>query len=221
MELFVSTLLATHVLAGAIALIAALLAASNRKGSKNHRKIGTVYFWSMFAVAVTAIPVTFVRPNPFLFAIALFSFYMAFAGYRRGKAKYRPEALDVFAAWSMLAVAVGMIGYGIFMALNITPVGWALVAFGSIAINFSIEDIRDTKVELPHHIKVTRHLGHMLGGTIATVTAVLVQQVTPMVPNSLAQMALWLAPTAILLPLIAVWSAKIAKTKRYRLLPAR
>lgn len=221
MSLFVTLLLATHVLAGLIALLAALVAASNRKGGKRHRQIGTVYFWAMFTIAVTAIPVTFIRPNPFLFAIALFSFYMAFAGYRRGKTKYRPEPVDVFAAWSMLAVAVGMIGYGVFMALNITPVGWALVAFGSIAINFSIEDIRDTKVELPHHVKVTRHLGHMLGGTIATLTAVLVQQVTPLVPDPLSQMALWLAPTVIILPLIAIWSAKIAKTKRYRLLPSR
>lgn len=217
MDAIVELLLVLHVAAGVAALVAAVLAISNRKGSRWHRKIGQVFFWSMFGVGITAVPLTFVRPNPFLFAIALFSFYMAFAGYRRGKSNFIANPWDSLAAWLMLVTGVGMVGYGIFMAFTISPIGWALVAFGGIALNFSIEDIREARYKLAHDKKVIRHLGHMLGGTIATVTAVLVQQVAPLVENPLAQTALWLAPTVILVPLIFVWSAKVAQTKRYEL----
>lgn len=219
MELLVSALLFAHVLSGVIALVTALVAISNRKGSSNHRLVGKIFFWAMLAVGVTAIPVTFIRPNAFLFAIALFSFYMAFAGYRRGKTKFTAQPVDAIAAYAMLITAVGMIGYGIFLALNVSSIGWALVAFGGIGLNFSIDDIRELKKQLPHHEKVMRHLQHMLGGTIATITAVLVQQVSPLIPNALGQTALWLAPTIIITPLIFIWSARVAKTKRYRLFP--
>lgn len=218
MKFLVDTLLLIHVASGAIALVTALVAISNRKGSRNHRRVGTVFFWSMLAVGVTAVPVTFIRPNAFLFAIAIFSFYMAFAGYRRGKTKFKATNLDRYAAFAMLATSVGMIGYGIFLAFNVSPIGWALVAFGGIGLNFSIDDIRELNKELEHHEKVMRHLQHMLGGTIATITAVLVQQVTPLIPDALGQTILWLAPTVIITPLIFIWSSRIAKTKRYRLL---
>lgn len=217
MDAIVTILLILHVAAGVVALLAALLAISNRKGSRWHRRIGQVFFWSMFGVGITAIPVTFVRPNPFLFAIALFSFYMAFAGYRRGKSKFVATSLDSLAAWLMMITGIGMVGYGIFMALTASPIGWALVAFGGIALNFSIEDIREARIKLPHETKVIRHLGHMLGGTIATITAVLVQQVAPLVDSPLGQTALWLAPTIILVPLIFAWSRQVARTKRYQL----
>lgn len=219
MEFLVDALLLTHVASGVVALLTALVAISNSKGSGNHRKVGTVFFWAMLAVGLTAIPVTFIRPNAFLFAIAIFSFYMALAGYRRGKTKFSPTNLDRYAAFLMLVTSLGMIGYGIFLALNVSTIGWALVAFGGIGLNFSIDDIRELNKKLEHHEKVMRHLQHMLGGTIATITAVLVQQVTPLIPSALGQTALWLAPTLIITPLIFIWSARVAKTKRYRLFP--
>ncbi len=61
----------------------------------------------------------------------------------------------------------------------------------------------------------------MLGGTIATITAVLVQQVTPLVDSSLGQVALWLGPTIVLTPMIFFWNWRITVTKKYRLLPVR
>ncbi len=83
-----------HVGAGAVALGAAALAMSTVKGSPRHRQVGTVYFGAMFTVAVTAIPVTWFRPNPFLFCVALFSFYLAFSGFRSGRRNHRPSSID-------------------------------------------------------------------------------------------------------------------------------
>ncbi len=144
-ELLVEFLLVTHVAAGVIALVTAVIAASNKKGAKNHRRVGTVFFWSMLAIGVTAIPVTFVRPNPFLFFIALFSFYMAFAGYRRGKARFQAERADTIAATAMIVFALVMIGYGVMMAVTDRPLGWALVAFGGLGLSFGLQDVTEAR----------------------------------------------------------------------------
>lgn len=220
-EPVIDALLFIHVLAGIVGLVAALIAASNRKGSRMHRRIGMVFFWSMLTIGVTAIPVTFFRPNPFLFFIALFSFYMAYAGYRRGRSTYTPNTVDVLVALAMVSVALVMIGFGFVMVFGGRGLGWALVAFGGLGFAFGLVDTLDTRRARTRIQKVQVHLSRMLGGTIATITAVLVQQVTPLVQAELAQIVLWLGPTIILTPLIVLWQIRIQKTGRYRLLAPR
>ena len=215
---FLDTLLLLHVLFGALALLAALVAAISKKGAKLHRRVGSVFFWAMLGVGITAIPVTFFRPNPFLFFIALFSFYMAFAGYRRGKSSFVSSKVDVLASLTMTLVALIMIGYGLHMAFTGLPLGWALVAFGALGLNFGIEDFLLSRKVMPHLKKIQIHLARMLGGTIATITAVLVQQVTPLVDSGISRLALWLGPTIIITPLIFIWVARIEATKKYKLL---
>lgn len=220
LDMFIGGLLFVHVAAGIVGLIAALVAASNRKGSKRHRQIGMVFFWAMLIIGVTAIPVTFFRPNPFLFFIALFSFYMAYAGYRRGRSTYTPRTVDLLAALAMLVVALIMIGFGFVMVIGGRGVGWVLVAFGGFGFTFGLVDTLDTRRARTRVQKVQVHLSRMLGGTIATITAVLVQQVTPLVQSEWAQVLIWLGPTIILTPLIVIWQVSIQKTGKYRLLPS-
>ena len=221
MDSVVDILLVVHVLSGVVALGAAVLATSSRKAALFHRRVGSVFFWAMLGVGVTAIPVTFVRPNPFLFFIALFSFYMAFAGYRRGRKRHTDTAIDVVGAWLMVVFALVMIGYGAFMIFSGNPLGWALASFGGLGATFGVEDVLRSRRSDPHFEKVKVHVARMLGGTIATITAVLVQQVTPLVDSSLGQVALWLGPTIVLTPMIFFWNWRITVTKKYRLLPAR
>lgn len=211
------SILLSHVFFGALALVTAFLAAMTKKGAQTHRRIGTVYFWSMFGVAATAIAVTFFRPNPFLFFIAIFSFYMAFAGYRRGKSKFQPSALDTVAGALMAVIGIAMAWNGIEMVLTARPLGWALVAFAGLGISFAVEDVITSRKSMNHSNKVQIHLARMLGGTIATITAVLVQQVTPLVPSDLARLTLWLGPTVLITPMIFFWNYRIQKTRRYRL----
>jgi len=73
-------LLSTHILAGTIALFCAGLALLSEKGKKFHVLSGRIYFWCMAAIFLTAIPMSIINSNTFLFLIAIFSFYLAFAG---------------------------------------------------------------------------------------------------------------------------------------------
>lgn len=217
-EIIVDVLLVTHVLSGVVALVSAFIAVGVAKGAKLHRKVGAVFFYAMLGVVITAIPVTFVRPNPFLFFIALFSFYMAFAGYRRGRKRHVDGTTDRIAAWSMLVFGVVMIGYGAIMVVSGDALGWALASFGALGLTFGVEDVLKARGKVAHTDRVRVHLSRMLGGTIATITAVLVQQVSPLVQNPLAQVALWLGPTVALVPVIVFWNWRILKTGKYRVI---
>src|SRR4051812_11342254 len=89
----------THVLFGFIAFFVAPAAMMTKKGGLAHRRWGKIYFWSMVVVAVTALIAALVQHNYFLAFVSVFSFYLAFGGYRvlfrksalRGEL---PKALD-------------------------------------------------------------------------------------------------------------------------------
>lgn len=222
MQTLSQVLLIAHVISGSVALLAALIAISIRKGSPKHNFAGKVYFWSMMAVAVTAIPVSIIRPNLMLFFVALFSSYMAYAGWRFGrKARYimnRPPYVE----WTMLLVGVAMIVSGVIQVSTSNPMGWVLVAFGGIGMQFAIQDLRGWGKTEDFGTRISNHLSHMLGGTIATITAVLVQQVVPRLDQaSPFKVVVWLAPTVIITPLIVVWARKVKLTQRVRLFKAK
>ena len=71
-------LLTIHILAGTIALLCAALAVTSEKGKKLHVLSGRTYFWGMATIFLTAIPMSIITSNIFLFLIAIFSFYLAF-----------------------------------------------------------------------------------------------------------------------------------------------
>jgi len=75
-------LLTIHILAGTIALLCAALAVLSKKGKRLHILSGRTYFWGMATIFLTAIPMSIISSNIFLFLIAIFSFYLAFAGMR-------------------------------------------------------------------------------------------------------------------------------------------
>src|SRR5437899_7672309 len=80
--LWVKLFLAIHVAAGAMSFLLAPVALVTAKGGKQHERWGKVCLWSMGVVAATAVPMAFFFPVRFLALVAVFSFYMAFAGYR-------------------------------------------------------------------------------------------------------------------------------------------
>ena len=71
------------------------------KGKKVHIIAGRTYFWGMTIIFLTAIPMSIVSGNVFLFLIAIFSFYLAYAGMRF--ARNRTGIANIF-DW----VAVGL-----------------------------------------------------------------------------------------------------------------
>lgn len=91
-----SFILFLHIAAGFCALITGCAAIIAPKGKKVHIFAGQIYFWSMTAVALSALYLSVVNPNPFLLLISLFSFFLTWSGYKAIHWKNRP--LKGFAA---------------------------------------------------------------------------------------------------------------------------
>ena len=173
-------------------------------------------------VAAPALPVSVLRPNLMLFFVALFSSYMAYAGWRFGKKARYIMNRRPFVEWAMLLVGIAMVSSGAIQVFTSNPMGWVLVAFGAIGLQFGIQDVRGWGKTEDFGTRISNHLSHMLGGTIATITAVLVQQVVPRLDAaSPFKVVVWLAPTVIITPLIVVWARKVQSTQKVRLFASK
>lgn len=201
-------------MAGSVALITAALSIITFKGKSFHRKAGTTYVIAMAVVSLTAWIVAVARPNPFLFLIANFSGALTLIGWRL--ATHRSGAVErvdrVVAAFAALS-GILMIGYGTWMILSGAPIGIALAVFGVISFQSGVQSFQDViSGGLRGKVRIARHLQRMLGATIATTTAVLVQQIVPRIESigvpELVLVLIWLGPTLILTPLIVVQSRR-------------
>jgi hypothetical protein len=110
----------------------------------------------------------------------------------------------------MVAVGVRLLGAGV-------PVGWVLLVFAALGVQSAVLDLKSMRTDEPHAARVNRHLRRMLGATIAATTAVLVQQLASRVSGGGLQVAVWLAPTVLGLPVIELWSRAVLRTGKYRL----
>ncbi len=189
-------LVLTHVGAGVTALVVAPVAMLTRKGGGAHRRWGRVYFWAMFVIFVTALAILLFRPNVFLFIISILSFYGALSGVRSLRRK-RPEQgeraapLDWGAASLALFAGVSFIVWGALPLLGLmvgeTPVAFSVlgIVFGMVFSKDALDDLKSFRRPNPDPLWWTYHLERMVGSYLAAVTAFMVQNVAPLLPEAL------------------------------------
>jgi uncharacterized membrane protein len=209
-------LLVIHIAAGSIALLAVPVALLTAKGRTNHVLAGRVYTIAMAGVFVTALPLAVITSSVFLLFVAVFSFYMVFAGWRFARNRRGgPHPVDWAAAGIMALTGLGMWGYSASLALAGDSQWMTMALYGAIALSFGLVDMRfHFRPAGPGFRRITRHLTNMLGATIATVTAVMVVNVDTdpvWIP--------WILPTVVITPLIVWWNFRVAKRGTER--PAR
>ena len=201
-------LLPIHILAGTIALLAAAFAICSEKGKKIHITAGRTYYWGMAGIFLTALPMSIISSNIFLFLIAFFSFYLAFAGRRFAQnRKGIASIVDWIAVGLMIAAGLGMWVLAVFYSIENNSQYITLTVFGFIAIALGYTDYKTYKrQEATGKKRIARHLSNMMGGTIAVVTAVLVVNV-----NMEPQWLPWVLPTLLITPVIIYWNWKVMK----------
>lgn len=208
----IGLVLVVHVAAGSVALFTAAVSIVTAKGQKSHRKAGTAYVFAMIVVCLTAWIVATARPNPFLFLVANFSGALTFIGWRLATNRTGAVArIDRVAAAFAAATGILMIMFGGWMILGGSQLGIASIVFGVISVQSGVQSLGDiVSGGLRGRIRMARHLQRMLGATIATTTAVLVQQVVPRLEligaPELLLVFTWLGPTLVLTPLIVLQS---------------
>ena len=201
-------LLPIHILAGTIALLAAAFAICSEKGKKIHITAGRTYYWGMAGIFLTALPMSIITSNVFLFLIAFFSFYLAFAGRRFAQnRKGTASIVDWIAVGLMIAAGLSMWVLAVFNSIENNSQYITLTVFGFIAIALGYSDYKTYKQqEATGKKRIARHLSNMMGGTIALVTAVLVVNV-----DIEPEWIWWVLPTVLIVPFIVWWNFKIMK----------
>ncbi|AXJ00490.1 hypothetical protein CYPRO_1227 [Cyclonatronum proteinivorum] len=210
-----SPILVIHIIAGFLALGSSFVAVYTKLVTDRHQLhlySGRLFCWAMTIVFVTSIALTLLKPNLFLFVIAIFSYYLTFHGWRlalnrKGEAKF----WDKTAAWVMIATSIVMIGTGGWFQLQGNGFGPVLVLFGLIGGLTAGQNLREFAAgPVKGKDRISGHLGAMLGATIAAITAFVVTNI-----QSDPAWIAWIAPTIIITPLIVYSKRKIeGKTGR-------
>jgi hypothetical protein len=208
--LWMKVFLGVHVTAGFSSFLLAPVALATAKGGKQHKRWGMVYLWSMGVVAATALPMALYRPVLFLALVAVFSFYLAFAGFRVTRLKELARGgsatpIDWIAAVVTFVSSACLAGFGAFRP------AW-VQGFGIVAIVFGFIGMRASVAEMWKFVRKPRekmfwwytHLGNMIGSYIAAWTAFSVVTLPQVFGH---HMWLWLWPTAVGVPAIALTTA--------------
>ena len=203
-------LLYIHILAGSTALLAAVVPVVTKKGGKNHVRAGRVYAMAMTVIFVTALPLAILGDDIFLLIIAFFSFYLVFAGWRFARnSAGKPHWVDWSGVTILAVTGLAMWSYGAVIGLSGDSIWIPLAVFGTIAVALSLADARyHRKWSESANQRIQRHLTNMLAGTIATITAVAVVN-----SNFEPAWITWIAPTALITPLIVWWNVRLARLR--------
>lgn len=201
-----------HIVSGFLALLFGAMAIVSRKGDRNHKVSGKSYVMAMYSVGISAIIMTQIKPNPFLFTVGVFTLYLTYTGnrsifYYRLKESYQTGWKDILPISIALLVSLGMVAFPIFQMVKAGTISISVMGvFGVILMVFAGRDlakvIRDS-VFLPHEKTwLIKHIGMVGGSYIATLTAFLVTNI-----NFSPAWVIWLLPTLI-------GSILIAKTSK-------
>ena len=203
-----------HIAFGFVAFFAAPGALATRKGGKAHRLWGRIFFWAICGTTALALILGAWRPNYFLFLIALFSFYLAFSGYRILYRKMGQPAtwfdwlVTVVCLVASVLLCVMSIAKPVFVRSGVDPV---LSIFGLIGTVGTVRDIRlflhkyDPKRD--RMVWMRKHIGNMLGAYIAALTAFSATTL-----HFIPPILRWLWPTFLFVPVI-VYNIRKYKTR--------
>lgn len=199
MDVLLNVALWIHIIAGTVALMSGVIAMLTRKGARMHRRAGVVYVVCMLIVGITALVMSTIRPNPFLFAVAIFSAAMALSGWLPARGD-NPRLGKIIGMASFVA-AILLCGVGVWWIVTGELFGITAIVFGVISARYGWQDVRRIGMRNRSQ-RIIAHVSAMGGAFIATVSAVSAVNLDVLPP-----LVRWLWPTVIGTPLI-VWGIR-------------
>jgi len=214
MEKALQIILGIHIAAGTISLIVAPIAMIVKKGGKQHRLWGKVYFAGMTVVVITAIIISLYKTIPFLLMIAVFGYYFIVSGYRslylkKLHAGQKANIID----WSITLFAslfnMGLIIWGIVHMISekissFTSVSFSVIAIvlGMLGMTFVIGNIKNFfKAPSDKNHWFFNHMVGMLAGYLVTLGAFSAVNF-----YFLPKIIRWLWPVILGVPAIIIWT---------------
>ena len=229
MASLLGAVLAIHVAAGFIGLIAFWVPVAAAKGGRNHVKFGRIYELSAYVVAVSSMLAPGIRmamdylagrsfsSHPELYALPIFLAYVGLVtlaivrhGVRVNQVRARPlelrTPLHILLSWAPYAGAAAIATLALAVPTPDSPVLLALIPIAVVYGWAMRRDVRDPAGTLPRRGWFFSHMTAMLLGGVAFHSAFLAQQTLHLgLPGWLAIVP-WVLPSAIGFPAIVLWN---------------
>lgn len=189
-----------HIACGGLVLLFGLLQMLLPKGGKLHRAMGTLYYWLMLVICITALPPSIYFGNWFLASVSLFAFYLVYTGKRYaanrlGQQSFFIDKLITVVAFAMVA-AMYVVGV-MFVKKGSAGMSLAPFIFGSLILGGAIQDakyffLKQSEERYGKMQWYFMHIARMIGSYIAAITAFVVN-VQPFGPHWIH----WVLPTVL------------------------
>ncbi len=203
-------LIVPHGALGTLVLILGVVVLATKKGTPRHVKLGTAFYWAMLGSILLAVPLMLLRSNWFLFLLSILSFYMLVSGRRevqRHKTKTPFSTFDRLLTLVTLVACLGLMGWGIqrLVAHGSGGFTWVFIGLGALGANLARDGWSRRDGPRSRLAWMEDHAGMMIGCFIAATTAF--SSVNLSRVGGVPVWVIWLAPSAVLVPLI-VWETR-------------
>jgi hypothetical protein len=206
-------LLAFHVAAGTVGIVAGAVVLVVRKGTRLHRRTGLVFAASMLAMATSgAVVAAFLRPSRLNVVAGLLTAYLVTTGWAAG----RPSAGDPGLLERAAAVFALGLGLAAFAFGGRGGEGFACMIFGSVALLFAASDARWLLAGGPAGPRrLSRHLWRMgLAFWIAVASLFLGQ--ARVFPAAVRRTGLLPVPVLVVAAVMVFWLIRVRFVSRGR-----
>ncbi len=209
MDQIFKIMLNLHIVAGTLGLLAGSFVVFAKKGDKQHQRIGKIFSYSMLTVGFSSFILASIHRNDFLFAVGVFTIFLAGTGWRYLYLRNIPEGQKpIWIDWAlmvfMIIFGLFFIGFGAQLLWNKAYFGIILILFGARGTSMAVSDYKTYKGQITiKNYWLINHLQRMSGAYIASLTAFVVVNA----PNR-AGFLPWLLPTVIVVPFIVKWTRK-------------
>ncbi|MEN3162542.1 hypothetical protein WI697_10895 [Tistrella mobilis] len=217
----VDGLLAIEAAAAAAAVLAAFRLALLPHEDARIRPMSRVFGVLMGISILAGLGLAIVQPSVLLLIVTLLAIYTLIAGWRANtRQTAEPSTADRMMSGvvigtgllTVMAGLTGMIGREVDPALAaVMPVAAnvALPVLGLVGAFLAVQDV----LEEPGRVRVGRHMVRMLGALAATVTLALVlhRPFAGLGGGMIADGAHWMAPAAVTLPMITMWTLRLRR----------
>lgn len=201
--------LTIHIIGGTLGLLAGTYIMLAKKGDKRHKLIGKIFSISMIGAGFCSFILATIHRNDFLFAVGIFTIYLASTGWRylylkNIAAGQKPLIID----WILMIFI--FLGSSAFLVMGAKSIfdreyfGGIILLFAWRGFNYIVQDYKTFKGNITiKNYWLINHLQRMTGAYIASLTAFAVVNA----PDRLSLLP-WLLPTIIIVPLIIKWTKK-------------
>jgi uncharacterized membrane protein len=173
-------ILALHIISGSLGLLLGTIIMLRKKGDRIHKLTGKIFTLAMVSTGLSALYLSFVHPNLFLFIVGIFTIYLSISGYRmiRLKKVHQGQKTQLFdTILSSVMFLCSLIFFYIAIKYLIAKVVFGIVfaLFGMVSLRLCYIDYKVYTGKITDKMfGIKNHIGRMTGAYIAACTAFLV-----------------------------------------------